>query len=115
MNTKSLSTFALSLAALTAGSVAVGCKSTTGGGSPSAPPPQQALHLADAPVAKAVERAGVVTVRGKPLTLLGSAVNVGDAAPAFTAVANDMSPYAFKPAAGKVTILASVPSVDTPT
>lgn len=62
------------------------------------------------------ERPGVVTMRGKPVTLLGDPPEVGDRAPAFTAVANDMSPYQFNPTGdNKVYILSAVPSVDTPT
>jgi thiol peroxidase len=59
------------------------------------------------------ERTGLVTVRGKPLTLVGKGVEVGDFAPAFTAVANDMSTYRFAPQPGKVYILSAVPSLDT--
>jgi thiol peroxidase len=59
------------------------------------------------------ERTGLVTARGKPLTLVGKGVQVGDFAPAFTAVANDMSTYTFAPQPGKVYILSAVPSLDT--
>ncbi len=62
----------------------------------------------------AVERTGVVTLKGNPLTLVGAEIKTGDAAPAFTAVANDMSTFTFQPKSGKVTIIAAVPSVDTP-
>jgi thioredoxin-dependent peroxiredoxin len=58
------------------------------------------------------QRTGLVTMRGKPLTLVGSPVQVGMTAPAFTAVANDMSTYKFSPG-GRVWILSAVPSVDT--
>jgi len=60
------------------------------------------------------ERAGAVTMRGNPLTLQGRQVNVGDPAPAFTAVANDLSTFTFNPRSGTVWIIASVPSLDTP-
>jgi thioredoxin-dependent peroxiredoxin len=59
------------------------------------------------------ERSGLVTMRGKPLTLLGPDLQVGQTAPSFTAVANDMSTYTFTPGDGKVWIIASVPSLDT--
>jgi thiol peroxidase len=59
------------------------------------------------------ERTGLVTARGQPLTLVGHALKVGDAAPTFTAVANDMSTYRFEPASGAVWIISSVPSLDT--
>lgn len=60
-----------------------------------------------------MERAGVITGRGKPLTLLGQTPPVGQPAPAFTAVANDMTDYQFDPKAGQVFILSAVPSLDT--
>lgn len=77
--------------------------------------PSIAAEKADA--AASGERTGLVAVRGKPLTLVGTPVAVGDAAPSFTAVANDMSPYTFDPAkaGGKVYVLSAVPSLDTPT
>lgn len=61
-------------------------------------------------------RVGVVTMRGKPLTLLGAvgAVKVGAPAPEFTAVANDMSEKKLSDWKGKVVILSTVPSLDTP-
>jgi len=65
------------------------------------------------PAAGPHDRTGLVTMRGKPLTLVGPAIKAGDAAPAFQAVANDMSAYAFDPMAGKVYIVAAVPSLDT--
>jgi thiol peroxidase len=55
-----------------------------------------------------------VNMRGKPLTLTGNVVHVGEKAPAFSAVANDMSAYNFDPKPGQVYIISSVPSLDTP-
>ena len=55
-----------------------------------------------------------VTLRGNPLTLDGSEVSVGQAAPDFTAVNNDLQSVKLSEAQGKVVILSSVPSVDTP-
>ncbi len=60
------------------------------------------------------ERAGIVTSRGKPLTLVGNEVKVGDEAPDFVALANDLSPVSFSSFRGKVCVLSSVPSLDTP-
>jgi thiol peroxidase len=59
------------------------------------------------------ERTGLVTMKGKPLTLVGKAVKVGDAAPDFTCTANDLSEVKFSSMRGKVVVLASVPSLDT--
>jgi thiol peroxidase len=61
----------------------------------------------------ASERVGAITGKGKPLTLVGNEVKVGEDAPAFSAVANDMSTYRFDPKSGQVLILSSVPSLDT--
>jgi len=61
-----------------------------------------------------VERKEAVTLRGKPFTLLGPEIQVGDPAPDFTVIANDMSPVKLADTAGKVRILATVPSLDTP-
>jgi thiol peroxidase len=54
-----------------------------------------------------------VTMKGKPLTLLGKELKVGDAAPDFEVVANDMSPVKLSSFKGKVCIICSVPSLDT--
>jgi thiol peroxidase len=59
------------------------------------------------------ERAGLVTFKGSPLTLLGSEVRVGDEAPDFTAVDTDLAPVSLASQRGKVVVLASVPSLDT--
>ena len=60
------------------------------------------------------ERKGAVTFKGSPLTLVGKEVRVGDKAPDFACVANDLSPATLKSLAGKTLVIASVPSLDTP-
>jgi thiol peroxidase len=60
------------------------------------------------------ERAGIVTMRGKPLTLLGNEVKVGEAAPNFVVQDNQLSPVEFSSFRGKVCVISSVPSLDTP-
>src|SRR6476661_9807910 len=60
------------------------------------------------------ERAGLTTLRGNPVTLLGPGLNPGDKAPEFQAVAQDLSPVTLANSAGKARLLISVPSVDTP-
>lgn len=60
------------------------------------------------------ERTGLVTMRGNPITLLGEEIEVGDSAPDFTAVGNDLSPVRFSALKGKVVLISSVPSLDTP-
>ena len=60
------------------------------------------------------ERKGLVTLHGNPLTLAGNAIGVGDRAPDFTALDNSLTPGSFSSYRGKVCILCSVPSLDTP-
>jgi len=59
------------------------------------------------------ERAGIVTMRGKPLTLVGNELKVGDKAPDCTVLDNSLSLVTLSSFRGKVYILASVPSLDT--
>ena len=59
------------------------------------------------------ERTGIVTMKGKPVTLIGPAIKVGQKVPDFEVTANDLSPVKFSSFAGKVCIIASVPSLDT--
>ncbi len=56
----------------------------------------------------------MVTMKGTNLTLTGNPVGVGDKAPDFQAFDNDLNPVAFSSFFGKVCVLASVPSLDTP-
>jgi len=59
------------------------------------------------------ERKDIVTMRGKPLTLEGNVPRVGEAAPDFTAVANDLSEARLSVFRAKTVLLLSVPSLDT--
>jgi thiol peroxidase len=61
-----------------------------------------------------LERPGIITMKGKPLTLLGPEAKVGDPAPDFTVVANDLSDFRFSSLQGQVCVISSVPSLDTP-
>ena len=65
-------------------------------------------------VAPVSQRTGLVKMGNQPITLLGNPVHVGELAPAFKAVANNMTVYHFRPGHGKVWIISSVPSLDTP-
>ena len=60
------------------------------------------------------ERTGLVTLQGNPVTLVGNEVNAGQPAPDVVLVANDLSEVALSSFKGKVCILTSVPSLDTP-
>ncbi len=59
------------------------------------------------------ERTGLVTMKGQSLTLLGNELKVGQKAPDFEVVANDLSTVKFSSFQGKVCIISSVPSLDT--
>ncbi len=61
-----------------------------------------------------LERSGLITMKGKPLTLIGPELKVGDPAPDFVVVANDLSDFRFASLQGQVCVIASVPSLDTP-
>ena len=59
------------------------------------------------------ERTGLVTMKGRGLTLLGDGVEPGRKAPDFEVVVNDLSAVRFSSFLGKVCIISSVPSLDT--
>lgn len=61
----------------------------------------------------AVERHGAVTLGGKPLTLVGREIKVGDKAPAFTVMGNDWKNVRFENFGGKPTLISSILSVNT--
>lgn len=60
-----------------------------------------------------VERAGGVTSKGNPLTVIGEQLSVGDKAPEFELVAVDWSTVKLSDSAGKVRLISVVPSLDT--
>jgi len=60
------------------------------------------------------ERTNLVTFKGNPLTLLGTELSTGNIAPDFTVTANDLSDVSLSSYKGKVCIISSVPSLDTP-
>jgi len=59
------------------------------------------------------EKTGIVSARGNGLTLLGPDIKVGDKAPDFKVVDNGMQPVTLADSAGKVLLIATVPSLDT--
>ena len=61
-----------------------------------------------------MERKGVVTLQGNPLTLLGEEIKVGQKAPGFVVLDSDLQEVGLDAFAGKVKLIASVPSLDTP-
>lgn len=60
------------------------------------------------------ERTGIITFKGNPFTLLGPELKIGDKAPDFTVVDTGLQPVSLATSAGKVRIISSVPSLDTP-
>lgn len=60
------------------------------------------------------ELTDAITFKGNPMTLVGDAVNVGDAAPDVALTLTDMSELKISDLRGKPAILSVVPSLDTP-
>ena len=60
------------------------------------------------------ERTGLVTLKGNPVTLMGPEIKVGQPAPDIELTANDLSTVKLSSFNGKVCIITSVPSLDTP-
>lgn len=54
-----------------------------------------------------------VTFKGNPMTLIGKEVKVGDKAPDFSVLANDLSSVTLADTAGKVRLVSVIPSIDT--
>lgn len=54
-----------------------------------------------------------ITFKGKPVTLVGTEIKVGDKAPDFTVLANNLSEKHLSDYKGKVKIISLFPSIDT--
>jgi len=59
------------------------------------------------------QKKGLVAAKGKPLTLLGQELKVGDKAPEFQVVDNSLNPVKLSDFKGKVVLLSATPSIDT--
>ncbi|MBN1766899.1 MAG: thiol peroxidase [Prolixibacteraceae bacterium] len=59
------------------------------------------------------DRTGIVTFAGKPVTLTGNEIKVGDKAPDFTGTNQSLEPVKFSSFAGKTVVIAVYPSIDT--
>ena len=57
---------------------------------------------------------GMVTMKGRPITLLGDRIKVGQKAPDFLVQATDLTDVRLSDFKGKVKLIASVVSLDTP-
>lgn len=60
------------------------------------------------------ERTGSITWRGNPLTLLGKELHLGEPAPDFEVLDNNLQPVRLSNYRGKVCVMSSIPSLDTP-
>lgn len=60
------------------------------------------------------ERTSMITMKGSPLTLIGEEAKVGDPAPDVEVLDNDLSPVKLSSFSGKICVISSVPSLDTP-
>lgn len=60
-----------------------------------------------------VERPGAFDFVGRPVTLVGPEIREGQVAPGFTATGTDLNPVSLEDFAGKVKLIAAVPSLDT--
>lgn len=54
-----------------------------------------------------------VTFQQNPVTLLGKEVAIGDKAPDFTVLSNDLKPVTLNDSKGKIRLISVVPSLDT--
>jgi len=59
------------------------------------------------------ERKGLVTMKGEPLTLVGSELKAGDVAPDCEVVGKDLAPVKLSSFRGKTCVISSLPSLDT--
>ena len=60
------------------------------------------------------EQTGKITMKGNPLTLMGQELKVGHMAPDVVLASNELEPVFLSSFRGKVCIISSVPSLDTP-
>ncbi len=61
-----------------------------------------------------MERTGVITFLGGPLTLVGPEIKAGQKAPDFTVLDNGLAAKSLKDFAGKTVVISVTPSLDTP-
>ena len=61
-----------------------------------------------------MERKGIITFKGTPLTLVGTELKSGDQAPDFTLLDNELNEVRLKDFRGKIKVISVTPSLDTP-
>ena len=60
------------------------------------------------------ERKGIIAMKGKPLTLIGPDIKVGDKAPDFTVLNGELLDVKLSDFSGKTKVISVTPSLDTP-
>ncbi|MGD9009996.1 MAG: thiol peroxidase [Desulfobacteraceae bacterium] len=60
------------------------------------------------------EKPNAITLHGNPLTLTGDQISTGSTAPDATLVTNELQPVKLSDYRGKIVVICSVPSLDTP-
>jgi thiol peroxidase len=61
-----------------------------------------------------MDRVDIITMRGKPLTLVGTDVKEGDRAPSFTVLDGNLAEVRLEDFKGKMKVISVTPSLDTP-
>ncbi len=61
-----------------------------------------------------MERTGIITMKGNPLTLVGPSLSVGDKAPDFAVLDQGLVPKTLKDFADHIKVISVTPSLDTP-
>ena len=61
-----------------------------------------------------MERKGIITMRGKAMTLVGPDLTVGTKAPGFSQIDKDLHEVKLSDYAGKIKVISVTPSLDTP-
>ncbi len=61
-----------------------------------------------------MERSRIITMKGKPLTLIGPDIKTGDEAPDFTVIDERLNEVSLRDFAGKTKVISVTPSLDTP-
>ncbi len=61
-----------------------------------------------------MERKGITTMKGNPMTLVGPELKPGDKAPDFTVLDQTMAPKTLRDFDGKFKVISVTPSLDTP-
>ncbi len=61
-----------------------------------------------------MERKGIISFKGNPLTLIGNPVKEGDKAPDFMVLDTDLNLKGLKNFTGKIKVISVTPSLDTP-